>query len=158
MKLRNKKTGEIGRLLPYGGEDGKIWVWIDNMSRPEYRYNSLAEVNADWEDYEEPKRFYWLDYNGDIYNTEIGTMDRSEIKEIGNLFETKEEAELALRKLKAWKRLKDKGFRFETLGFDRERVINGRCNLIIKATFNEEYSNDIFNLADLDLLFSGEDD
>ena len=47
MKLRNKKTGEIGNLKPYGG-DGKIWVWIGNMSKPEYRYDSLAELNAEW--------------------------------------------------------------------------------------------------------------
>lgn len=33
-------------------------------------------------------------------------------KEIGNYFETKEEAEKAVEKLKAWKRLKDKGFKF----------------------------------------------
>lgn len=47
MKLRNKKTGEIGNLKPYGG-DGRIWVWIGNMSKPEYRYDSLAELNAEW--------------------------------------------------------------------------------------------------------------
>ena len=47
MKLRNKKTGEIGNLLPYGCEDGKMWVWIDNISRPEYRYETLAELNKE---------------------------------------------------------------------------------------------------------------
>lgn len=31
--------------------------------------------------------------------------------QIGNCFETKEEAELAVRKLKGWKRLKDKGIK-----------------------------------------------
>lgn len=35
-----------------------------------------------------------------------------EYKEIGNYFETKEEAEKAVEQLKAWKRLKDKGFEF----------------------------------------------
>lgn len=59
MKLRNKKTGEIGRLQPYGG-DGRIWVWIDNISRPEYRYSSLAKLNEEWEDYEEPKKYKYV--------------------------------------------------------------------------------------------------
>lgn len=41
MKLRNKKTGEVMGLSMAGDI-----VWVGN-----YRYNSLAELNADWEDY-----------------------------------------------------------------------------------------------------------
>ena len=37
----------------------------------------------------------------------------NEHKAIGNYFETKKEAERAVKKLKAWKRLKEKGFEFE---------------------------------------------
>ena len=111
MKLRNKKTGEIGRLLPYGGEDGKIWVWIDNMSRPEYRYNSLAELNAEWEDCEEPKTHWMIDTSILEPVREIAGQPYEIDREIGNWFNSKEEAELAVRKLKAWKRLKDKGIK-----------------------------------------------
>lgn len=59
------------------------------------------------------KTFYWIDYDGKICKAEIGAMDRTKIKQIGNYFETKEEAEKAVEKLKAWKRLKDKRFGFE---------------------------------------------
>jgi len=113
MRLKNKKTGEIGNLQPYGG-DGRIWVWVDNRSRPEYRYNSLAELNAEWCDApEEPKGYWFID----VGTYEVDWCEENEDleadKEIGNYFETKEQAELAVCKLKAWKRLKDNGFRFE---------------------------------------------
>ena len=41
MKLRNKKTGEVKDFSVYGDI-----VWLGN-----YRYNSLAELNEEWEDY-----------------------------------------------------------------------------------------------------------
>ena len=46
MKLRNKKTGEI---LETG--DHAATVWKKNGYADHYSYNSLAELNADWEDY-----------------------------------------------------------------------------------------------------------
>lgn len=149
MKLRNKKTGEIVKVesLDVDTPTEGI-VGIPSFDR-KGSYSSLAELNEEWEDApEEPKRFYWLDYNGDIYNTEIGTMDRSEIKEIGNLFETKEEAEQAVEKLKAWKRLKDKGFRF----------YDWKDEPTYRVTF--EWSEDIKVQEiqdDLNLLFGGEE-
>lgn len=113
MKLRNKKTGEIGNLAPRGCEDERLWVWIDNKSKPEYRYNSLAELNEEWEDYDEPKEYWYIADNGEIEKDTDDWDDYEErMKEIGNYFETKEEAEKAVGKLKAWKRLKDGGFRF----------------------------------------------
>lgn len=116
MKLKNKKTGEIGRLQPYGG-DGRIWVWIDNISRPEHRYSSLAKLNEEWEDYEEPKEYWAIDCfspDGELVS-QFGKCSERIIenrKQIGNYFETKEEAEKAAEKLKAWKRLKDFGCGF----------------------------------------------
>lgn len=105
MKLRNKKTGEIV-------EPRKIGLAIYSFT--ERNYNSLAELNEEWEDYEEPKE-YWhiaelcggLQRKQDTDNGE----DRFN-KQIGNYFESEEEAEKAVEKLKALKRLKDKGFRF----------------------------------------------
>lgn len=81
MKLRNKKTGEILASL------GSFIIQNPNHVNCEAitKYNSLAELNAEWEDVpEEPKG----------------------IKEI------QEEAEQAIEKIKAWKRLEEKGFRF----------------------------------------------
>lgn len=155
MKLRNRKTGEIGNLNPYG-EDGRIWVWIGNISKPEYRYNSLAELNEEWEDVPEEPKIYWsVDSDGMI----ISEKDRDDIydrgsKQIGNFFETEEEAEKAVEKLKAWKRLKDKGFKVDLWDYDggnyQERIKTGRILFRVK-----DYEE---NDKDLDLLFSQEDD
>lgn len=57
MKLRNKKTGEIvdfatGHSSGIYDYDGK--VIIENQSGDEYSYDTLAELNAEWEDVKEP--------------------------------------------------------------------------------------------------------
>lgn len=152
MKLRNKKTGEIGDLLPYGCEDGKIWVWIDNMSRPEYRYNSLAELNEDWEDYEEPKRYWFMDYGGRI-KAMNDSNDEEDVarKQIGNYFKTKEEAEKAVEKLKAWKRLKDIGCSFD--GWNVKTSGSEGDHLLINLHIKDFTGCDEL----LDLLFGGEE-
>lgn len=66
--------------------------------------------------------------------------------ELGICFETKLEAELAVEKLKAWKRLKDKWFRF--VKYDTEH-----CGI---STIYFIYDNEI-DKNDLDLLFGGEE-
>lgn len=102
MKLRNKRTGEIKAF--------------DEVIREAYKwnnYNSLAELNEEWEDYEEPKEYWYIDCDGEIeHDKDQGTGFDKDCKAIGNCFETKEEAEKAVEKLKAWKRLKDIGCRF----------------------------------------------
>ena len=50
MKLRNKKTGEIITKIDVSQDNESIWI----MDIPKI-YRSLAELNADWEDYEENK-------------------------------------------------------------------------------------------------------
>lgn len=113
------------------------------------------------EDYEEPKIFYWIDYDGKICKAEIGTMDRTKIKQIGNYFETREEAELAVRKLKAWKRLEDNGVVFDEC-FDRFGETHNQRDVVVflfrvEAPDWGEKSNDKIE-DDLDLLFSGGED
>ena len=114
MKLRNKETGEIRELcVDIERPDNGIRVYADDGIRYKM-YNSLAELCEEWEDYEEPKE-YWhivsmcagLQKKKDTDNGED-----SFNKEIGNCFGSLEEAEKAVEKLKAWKRLQDKGFRF----------------------------------------------
>lgn len=165
MKLRNKKTGEIGNLLPWVDyktkkEMSHFAVMLDNRSKEPLSYNSLAELNEEWEDYEEPETYYYI---SDCTNIESLTNDHGynlseEIwhkaierrKEIGNYFETREEAEKAVEKLKAWKRLKDKGFRFT--GFSGGRTI-------IEFTFDNYCSGEPSSaFDDLDLLFGGDDE
>lgn len=118
MKLRNKKTGEIVDLdianikAQFGG--------ISVIPKPhiiqgeEYVYNSLAELCGEWEDYEEPKEYWYINEWGNIEDTDYKN-DKYDnaAKEIGNYFSSEEEAELAVRRLQAWKRLKDAGFKFD---------------------------------------------
>lgn len=139
MKIRNKKTGEVVVF-------GEGIVDLNQIG-----CKNVAEmIEAGWEDYEEPKK-YWLisPVDADVEQTE---MDGDEVdtfnKQIGNYFETKEEAEKAVGKLKAWKRLKDKGFKFNDyhipageIYFDME-IPKGSLDEIAK---------------DLDLLFGGEE-
>jgi hypothetical protein len=53
MKLRNKKTGEIGKLhCDMNVSPAKYGVFEDTDIRGHYwEYDSLAELNEDWEDY-----------------------------------------------------------------------------------------------------------
>ena len=49
MKLRNKKSGKITGLIWWECDEGCFVVDRDCY------YNSLTELNNDWEDYEEPE-------------------------------------------------------------------------------------------------------
>lgn len=143
MKLRNKKTGEI------------VIADITRMvSGVEFECGqTLAELNEEWEDYEEPKEFWCITGRGNIhYLQDITDENDKEHREIGNYFEAKEEAEKAVEKLKAWKRLKDKGFRFD-------RWDENHHNLgIIEFSFAKVKDNVRDFQDDLDLLFGGENE
>lgn len=128
MKLRNKKTGQLGNFII--NKDYFECVDLDYV--PEYR--SLAELNAEWEDYEEPKGIKSVGNIGSSVHIELGS---------------KEEAERAVEKLKAWKRLKDKGFRFD--GWDENHHCLGVINFSLPNVENSVYD---FK-QDLDLLFGG---
>lgn len=126
------------------------WREIDEHLDTCKTYNSLAELNEEWEDYEEPKEYWFMDYGGRI-KAMNDSNDEEDVarKEIGNYFDTREEAELAVRKLKAWKRLKDKGFEFKTWGWEKR---SGK-EFTIWFTI-DDYEN---STKDLDLLFGGEE-
>lgn len=116
MKLVNKKTGEIGYLYANKNENYNV---LDENDKVLAVYGTLEAVVGEWQDYEEPKVFWYIEGEGDIHHIRAELCDELEIhtmKQIGNYFETREEAELAVRKLKAWKRLKDKGFRITLRG------------------------------------------
>ena len=152
MKLRNKKTGEIVELCGINLINGRAFVRFDDEKGTfKVEARSLAELNAEWEDYEEHKEWYWfIEDNGVIqrschYEDLHPTLDKAR-KDIGNYFNTREEAEKAVEKLKAWKRLKDKGFKFD----------NFVRNAIYYKLSDEEIEKDNV-LEDLDLLFGGEE-
>ena len=113
MKLQNKKTGTIVNVLlnPVFTEFNK-----DGTVKNTVVFDSLAELNEEWEDYEEMKEYYWfIDDAGVVSIDKVLCSEINMRKSIGNYFETKEEAELAVEKLKAWKRLKDKGFKLDAV-------------------------------------------
>lgn len=71
-------------------------------------------------------------------------------KEIGNYFFSQEEAELAVRKLQAWKRLKDKGFKFNKW---EAECRSGKGTISTNFNLWEGLKEEV--VEDLDLLFSG---
>ena len=147
MKLRNKKTGEILDL-------GSFIIKNPNRINCEsiMNYDSLSELNEDWEDYEEQQSYWYYDTTSNDVEETYALVSVEKDKEIGNYFETKEEAEKAVEKFKAWKRLKDKGFRFH------EWYKPDGCEpfICIETNISKE---DVYNwelYKDLDLLFGGE--
>ena len=139
MKLRNKKTGEIKELKDVMSD------MIDNHIVP-----TLIAIENEWEDYEEPKEYWYIDYDGGIL---CGESDNSSAEKmmnsIGNHFDSLEEAEKAAEKLKAWKRLKDKGFRFDKW----VNVSGDGCSRPIWFYFEKDTALEDIE-SDLDLLFS----
>lgn len=91
-------------------------------------YSSIAEFLEMWEDApEEPKEYWFIDIRYPKVEPKkdinLSNSMRKRLKEIGNYFETEEEAKRAVEKLKALKRLRDKGFRFTNYsGEDREYI------------------------------------
>lgn len=124
MRVKNKETGETyKRTMP-------IVFNIKTSGGGEHTVSckSIAELNEEWEDV--PTEEVW--YLGE---------------RIGNHSMPKEEAKKVTEKILAWKRLKDKGFRFT--GWDAEP------NSLIILT---AYEGQVKNIEeDLDLIFGGEE-
>ena len=132
MKIRNKKTGRTVTL--WNNSDGSF-------------PDTIKELAEEWEDYEEPKEYWYIESDGTVDSYESHLFPSEErYKQIGNYFETKEEAEQTVEKLKAWKRLKDKGFRFVGHSSTADGVHT------IEYTFDGNIP-----VEPLDLLFGGEE-
>lgn len=161
MKLKNKKTGEMGIINYFDNQSIVIYPIDENWNAKgdkKYVYHSLTELNEEWEDVpEEPKDFWYIGdlmiicgTEGEFTTPDLASFTKKDIeklKAIGNYFESKEEAEKAVEKLKAWKRLKDKGFRFID-HIDRDSG---------QGMTRYEWDGYVHG-EDLDLLFSQEDD
>ena len=152
MKVRNKKTGEIVNIADLEFTSDNFAIWLCTT-----KYNSLAELNEEWEDYQEPKKYYFLTTSGGIAIFEGRTDEQlsNDRKQIGNYFETKEEAEKAVEKLKGFKRLKDLGFRFDGIRWcDRELHI--KSNITTPHPFTKEEADE-FNDC-LHKVFGGDNE
>lgn len=145
MRLRNKRTGEI--------VDNAYLFYGNGM-----RVHSLAEINKEWEDatVKDIKYYYCISTTGDVhelvYYGELTQATKDKMA-IGNYFETREEAEKAVEKLKAWKRLKDAGVSFKIVCVDHQALIKPTADDEL-VTFDK--SKQI--MGDLELLFGGSDD
>jgi hypothetical protein len=151
MKLRNKKTGEIIETYSiYEDYRGKIVIKKKDIENYPYEYDTLTKLNEEWQDYEEPKEFYYITVDGYVVkdNDTITKDFADDLESIGNYFETEEEAEKAVEKLKAWKRLKDKGFEFTGWGMASSDTVVIYANRKFESIQAEK---------DLDLLFGGEE-
>lgn len=142
MKLQNNQTGQVENFCIDKDQ-------ICSCDRA-FVYDSLKQLReAGWEDYEEPKEYWYIDTSmmEVTYNTLGAESDVEEFnKQIGNYFETEEEAEKAVEELKAWKRLRDAGFKF-----------NGYF-LGLGGNFSIKFETGTkCNTKDLELLFGGEE-
>lgn len=143
MKVRNKKTGVIKNFALVATNDSANDV-------------TLAQVNDEWEDVsEEPKEYWYLSDVGEIvYMKDDGSKFDKDHKFIGNYFETPEEAELAVRKLEAWKLLKDMGFKIEGIRY-RNHKSYIEWNISQKVR-DDHFTSEAFNDA-LHFFFGGEE-
>lgn len=148
MKLKNRKTGEISELKVT--INGNLTITKDDEIIA--IYPSLAELNAEWEDYEEPDEIWYIDWKGDIRSADIGNGWYGE-KQIGNYFATEEEAEKAVEKLKAWKRLKDNGLVVKKWSHTPDMNLTTGSFIKIEGFIPEV----VKNMNDLELIFGGEE-
>lgn len=167
MKLRTKfqdkdfKLGEVvDASIMYGCGD-KIEVYCTEKSKLR-NYNSIKDFTDNWED--APEEYWYVSCDGRALKA---TTDQDEYNEkhnsghvsIGNHFSSREEAEKAVEKLKAWKRLKSCKFRFER--YTNIDNMNGNY-IVICANIDTPHNNLIEDMQpnmvkDLDLLFGGEE-
>ena len=156
MKLINKQTGKVGWLYEHSLMQDMIFVY--DLKGIVGKYTSLTELSDEWEDYEEPKEYWYVSCDGRVLKA---TTDEDEYnekhisghKEIGNHFETKEEAEKAVEKLKAWKRLKDYNVKFN-LDFVCKRInFTYSINKPLLDVLDDE--EQIFN--NMKIVFGGEE-
>lgn len=160
MKLRNKETGEIGKLhCDMNVSPAKYGVFEDTDIRGHYwEYDSLSELNKDWEDYEEPKEHWAIDQFGEPINvTGLSRLQLEKLRRYGNDFPSENATIEAIEKLKAWTRLKDKGFRFTfvSAALPTTPPLAGWIDYEIepsKGCIDKE------TIEDLDLLFGGENE
>lgn len=147
MKLRNKKTGEIKEWDFVGCAKYDLDPLADSAE-----YKTLADLNEEWEDYEESTGYWYIDFDGDILSCveDFDEETDEKRKSIGNYFETKEEAEKAVEKLKAWKRLKDKGYFFK-----RWDLYHLHLNVELRVKEYDFLTDEV--RQDLNLLFGGEE-
>ena len=130
MAYHQKTLEKFPNILTDWFEEIETTRWKPETDQKYYYVRGDGSVDSDiWDDY------FAID-NGRF--------------EIGNCFKTKEEAERAVEKLYAWKRLKDKGFRFDHWNKEYGDIVS-----IIAKISKDAPAIDV--LPDMNLLFGGEE-
>lgn len=111
---------------------------------------------------EEPKDYWYINGYGDVIRAVYQTDDMTrDSVAIGNHFETPEEAEKVVRKLEAWRRLKEAGFRItgwdNSIGDDYYKPAQIVIRLNNDPDDFDEYDDIEPFKSDLDLLFGGKE-
>lgn len=161
MKLRNKTTGEIGTPRVDYQE-----FYVDTENGHTYNYKSLQRMYEEWEDVPEgeSKECWVVNPYGDVVeiNTETGHFRCYGRPAFS--FETREEADRAVEKLKAWNRLGLVGcsyriidpLKLESLEQIKEDEMVVPSELEVEVHFKVK-PNCIISSKDLDTLFNQED-
>lgn len=155
MRVISRKDHKlIGNLIADGAYKyvSKFAIEDDKGNRIA-EYASIKALYRDFKDYEEPKRTWLIDTWGSIRELEamempVGWEDKPILE-----FETKEEAEKAAEKLKAWKRLKDGGLVIKKWSHTPDMYLTTGSFLKIEGFIPAIMKN----MKDLDLLFGGEE-
>ena len=177
MKLKTEfqdedfKLGEVADVNIATMPDGRIKAQAVAKSGGVHTffYDDLKTFTNDWEDApEEPKEYWFIDEYGmvqqeiDYYYDENKSAVHDKRLEVGNYFQTKEEAEKAVEKLKAMAKLKEFGFRFIDWELDMKTIADGKIWFDIGV--NTEWDAErLLELKpevkkSLDILFSQEGD
>lgn len=170
MKLKTEfqdedfKLGEVADVNIATMPDGRIKAQAVAKSGGVHTffYDDLKTFTDDWEDYEEPKEYWYIDCYGTVIRSLVNDNEWDERrKEIGNYFLSREEAEKAVEKLKAMAKLKEFGFRFIDWELDMKTVADGKIWFDIGV--NTEWDAErLLELKpevkeSLDILFGGEE-
>lgn len=135
MFFRNKKTGEI--RIAQTRVDG---IYLYDETTGYWHKYELPLLAEDWEYYVEPK------------DDAMRVIDDfiQYVEEEDDLFRYDESVGKFVKKLKAWRRLKDKGFRFRGVG-------DGWGEIYYSFPNAEDMFENSDIRKDLDLLFGGEE-
>lgn len=167
MKLKTKFQDEdfaLGEVVDanvyYGGSERiKMVAETAKGGAHTFYFRTLKELNGMFEDYEGPKGFWFIEWNGDIFQLDINAEAAGRMREFGNYFSSREEAEKAVKKLKALANLRRKGLKFTYVGegivhFELPRlveIIDDDESLGVRDTYSKE------DWDSLRLLFGGEE-
>lgn len=145
---------EAGNMVPCRGISYTI-VHKDQIEKnPNILTDWFEEIKEStrWKP-EENQKYYYASSSSLVFHdfwSDTSNIDNGRF-EIGNCFQTKEEAERVVEKLKAWKRLKDSGLKFKgwnKSNYDRTFCINAEVGHDVVAS---EFFKDLRTALDMEI-------